>query len=88
MFFDDKKKIATTIIGKRNPATGDRTAGPMPMMAESTKDEQGEIDPLHLAAEDILAAHHEKSSFKLVEALGNFLNLHSHKSSEEPNEEG
>ena len=76
MFFDeDKKRMATTIIGKRD-TKGNRLSGPAPLKPEVMKDEGGDVNPLHLAAEDILSAHHDKSAMKLVEALGNFINLH------------
>ncbi len=76
MFFDDDhKRAVTTILGKRN-GKGERTMMPTPMKAETEKGEDGEMSGLHAAAQDIIAAHHEKSPHKLAEALGNFLNIH------------
>ena len=75
MFFDDKKKLAHTLVAKRK-ATGERTSGPAPMVPEEHHTEEGELEPRHLAAQDIMAAHHEKSPAKLMEALGNFIDLH------------
>lgn len=76
MFFgDDKKKIATMIVGKKD-AKGIRTAEPTPMKPEEVKTEAGEVDPRHLAAQDVMAAHHEQSPHRLMEALGNFIDLH------------
>ncbi len=76
MFFDDNKRIATVIVGKRN-SKGKRTE--TPMANEESKTEDGEIDPMHLAAEDIISAHHEKSPQQLMEALANFIELHQAK---------
>lgn len=52
--------------------------GPAPMKPEVVMNEGGEVDGRHLAAQDILGAHHEKSPEKLMEALSNFINLHLH----------
>ena len=73
MFFDENKKIASVIVGKRNSA-GKRTE--TPMKNEESKTEEGDIDPMHLAAEDIIAAHHDKSPQALMQALANFIELH------------
>jgi len=86
MFFDDKKKLAHTLVAKRK-ATGERTSGPAPMVPEEHHTEEGELEPMHLAAEDIMAAHHEKSAGKLREALGNFIDLHHAKAPEVHEEE-
>lgn len=77
MFFDDRKKVATTIVRKRH-SNGDVTAGPTPMKPEIFKSEGGEIDGKHAAAQDVLAAHHSASAGNLMEALGNFIDLHLH----------
>jgi hypothetical protein len=84
MFFgDDKKKIATQIVGKRD-AKGERSMSPTAMKPEEVKTEAGEVDPRHLAAQDVIAALHEQSPLKLMEALGNFIDLHqSHASADE-----
>lgn len=71
MIFHDKKKAITTIMAKRHPETGEVTSAPM--KAElPTKSEDGEIDPRHSAAQDVLAAIHEKSAQKLSEAMTKF----------------
>jgi hypothetical protein len=75
MFFDDPSKAYTTIIAKRGPK-GERTMEPTPMKPEIVKDESGELDGKHLAAQDILAAHHTGSAEDLNQALSNFIDLH------------
>lgn len=77
MFFDDHKKAVTSIMSKRSPK-GEVTMSPTPMKPEIHKAEGGEVDGRHLAAQDIIAAHHSKSPEALMEALGNFINLHLH----------
>lgn len=75
MFFDDHKKIVTTIMGKRKPG-GARVMDQTEVKPEIQKDEPGETDGLHAAAEDILGAHHSKSADHLKQALSNFIDLH------------
>lgn len=77
MFFDDRKRAVTTILSKRN-GKGAVTMRPTPMKPERMMSEGGEVDGMHLAAQDILGAHHEQSPMKLMEALKNFINLHLH----------
>lgn len=64
-----------TILSKRTPK-GDKVSE-APMKPESVKDEHGEVDGRHVAAQDIIAAMHEKSADKLMQALANFHDLHS-----------
>ncbi len=78
---DDKRKIATIISSKRS-AKGEKL-GSAPMLAEVVKDDKGEIDGRHVAAQDIMMAMHEKSPEKLMNALANFHDLHSGKSGSE-----
>ena len=73
---EDKKKIATIMLGKRN-AKGERTAEPTEMKPEITKMEDGEMDGRHSAAQDMIAAFHEKSPEKLSQAMKNFIDIHS-----------
>lgn len=76
MFFHDDKKMITTVMSKRGPKGGEHTQEPTPMKPEVMKDEDGEMDGRHLAAQDIMAAHHSQSPAKLKEAMGNFIDLH------------
>ncbi len=71
----DEKKAVMTILRKRAEAGGKSTAAPMKQ--ESVKTEDGEIDGRLAAAQDAIAAFHEKSAAKLMEAMGNFHDLHS-----------
>ena len=57
-----------TIMKKRS-ADGKHTVGPAPMKQEIVKDEDGEIDGRHVAMQDFLAATHEKSPEKMMQAL-------------------
>jgi len=75
MFFEDHKKAVGTIMSKRGPK-GEVTMDKTPMKPEIVKDEEGEMDGKHLAAQDIMAAHHSGSADKLKHALGNFVDLH------------
>lgn len=83
MFMDDPKKAAMTILAKRK-ASGERTMAPTPMKTEVVKDEDGEVDGRHVAAQDILSAHGEGSAQKLSEALGHFLDMHQSKGPSSP----
>jgi hypothetical protein len=80
--FDEKKAI-TSIMAKRHPKSGEQSSAPM--AAElPTKDEAGEIDGRHAAAQDVLSAMHEKSPQKMAEALANFHDLHKMHSEKKP----
>lgn len=83
---EDKKRIAT-IISSRKTAQGE-SLGSAPMKPEIVKDEQGEVDGRHIAAQDMMAAMHEKSPEKLMRAMANFHDLHmSTRDNEGPSEE-
>lgn len=73
MIIPDQKKAMMTIMAKRSP-NGEVDSAPM--QPETSKDEEGEIDGRHAAAQDMLAAMHEKSAQKLMEAMANFHDLH------------
>jgi hypothetical protein len=75
MLWDDAKKNAMTIVGRRNKK-GERTAMPTPMKAEETNTADGATDGRHLAAQDMLSAMNEGSAQKYSEALGNYLDMH------------
>lgn len=70
----------TAILSKRSPK-GEVQIERMKVKPEIMMNEEGEVDPKHLAAQDILGAHHEKSPERLMEALSNFINLHLHSES-------
>lgn len=80
MFWDEKKNI-TTIMSKRKP-DGEKISA-APMKVEVVKDEDGKVDGRHEAAQDILAAIHEKSADKLNQALQNHYDLHASLKSDE-----
>lgn len=77
MFFDDSRKAITTMMAKRSEKGGPHTMAPTGMKPEETKTEDGQMDGLHAAAQDIIAAHGEKSAHRLMEAMSNFINIHS-----------
>jgi hypothetical protein len=72
MIHDDKKAL-TTIMSRRSK---DGSTVSSPMAEEVSKDEDGNVDGRHAAAQDIIMAMHEKSPQKLMEALSNFHDLH------------
>lgn len=74
---DDKKTVAT-IMKMRKSAKGE-SLGSAPMKSEVVKDEAGEIDGRHVAAQDMMMALHEKSPEKLMKAMANFHDLHVNK---------
>ena len=74
MIITDQKKAIATMMAKRRP---DGSVDSAPMVPSSTKTEEGEIDPRHAAAEDIMTAFHEKHAGKLMEAMAAFHDLHS-----------
>lgn len=76
MFFDDAKKTAMTIIGRRK-ANGARVSEPTAMKSEVVKTEDGEVDGRHVAAQDMFAAHSEGSPQKFMDALASFIDIHS-----------
>ena len=86
MIIPDLKKRITTVMASRRSPSGEPLAGPAPMNPElPSKDEDGEVDGRHAAATDIISAMHEKSPAKMVEALANFMDMHSlRKSAPEP----
>lgn len=72
---DLKKAYSTTMAKRRSPAGEDMTAA-APMKQEVSKDESGETDPRHAAAQDMMSAMHEKSPERLMQAMANFHDLH------------
>jgi hypothetical protein len=86
MIIGDHKKTIMTIMSNRHPKDGETMSSPM--KAEVHKDEGGEIDGRHAAAQDAIMAMHEKSPEKLMQALINFMELHdAHERSESKAEE-
>lgn len=80
IFFDEKKKMQT-IMSRRRKEGGEYSQA-HEMKPEIVKTEDGEIDGRHVAMQDFMAAHAEKSPQKAMQALGNFIDLHmSHKDS-------
>ena len=74
MIIMDKKKAMMTIMSKRNHKDGSVSSSPMQPQIE--KDESGEVDGRHAAAQDMIQAFHEKDAHKLAEAMANFHDLH------------
>lgn len=83
MFIDDHKKAAMTILSKRKKS-GERAMEPTPMKAEEVKTEDGQLDGRHIAAQDMIAAHHEGSAQKLAEAMSAFIDMHHAKGTGKP----
>lgn len=75
MLMIDKDKAYTTVMGRRRDADGSTSEAPM--VPSDIKSEDGNADPRHEAAKDILMAMNEKHPGKLMEALAAFHDLHS-----------
>lgn len=76
MMMWDKKRALSSILSGRKDEDGERLFEPTEMKNEVVKDEDGEIDGRHVAAQDMLSAFHEKSPEKLMHAMGNFIDMH------------
>jgi hypothetical protein len=77
MFMFDHKRAMSSIMASRKK--DDQEYGPVEVKNESVKDEDGEIDGRHLAAQDALAAIKEGSAAKFMDALSSFHDLHQAK---------
>lgn len=75
MMILDPKKAITTIMAKRRSNMGE-PMGQASMKNEDVKDTDGEQDPRHMAAQDVMMALHEKSAHRFMEAMGNFMDMH------------
>lgn len=77
-----------TIMARRGEKGGEHIASPTPMVSTEVKDEDGEVDGRHAAAQDVIAAMNEAHPAKLMGALSNFIDLHNAMAStEEPIED-
>jgi len=83
IFLDDKKRIET-IMASRKSAKGE-DLGAAQMKPEVVKDEDGEIDGRHVAAQDALVALADKSPEKFMRAIINMMDIHM--GMEKPEEE-
>lgn len=72
--WNEKKRYESIMTNKRSPKGELLASGPL--KPEVVKMENGEVDPLHIAAKDIIMAHHERSAEKLKQAMRNFIDLH------------
>lgn len=70
MIMVDNKKAITTIMARRRDKKG--STSETLMHPSQMKTEEGETDPRHTAAEDILSALNEKHAGKLTEAMSAF----------------
>lgn len=86
MIIPDKKRYQTFITSRRREPSGEVVSGPGSVKPEISKEENGEMDGRHQAAEDAILALGEKSPQKFMEALANFIDLHHLKASEPPKE--
>jgi hypothetical protein len=87
MLIHEKKKALQTLMMRRGEKGGPVTAGPAPMQAQMSMTEPGDPDGRLAAAQDAMAAFHNKDPQKLVEALGNFHDIHSSMNEAEPTPE-
>lgn len=87
MFFDDHKKIATAMRGRRD-GKGNREAAPTAMKPELSQTEPGVMDGKHVAMQDFMAAHKEGSAQKMSDAMSNFMAIHAGSDAAESSSEG
>lgn len=87
MHIHDKKQALMTVMAKRGDKGGPVTAGPVAMKPEISMTEPGEPDGMHAAAQDMIAAHGEKSAEKLSAAMKNWMTLHNSQQAQSPSEE-
>jgi len=83
----DKKKMMQTIMKRRRDGKGEVIAEMAPIKPEVMKDEGGMIDKCHVAAQDMLAAIHEKSPEALMRAMVNFMDIYEASPHEEARHE-
>lgn len=74
MLIIDKDKAISTVMSRRREKDGSTSEASM--KPSEVKSEEGEVDPRHEAAKDILAALNEKHPAKLMEAMAAFHDLH------------
>lgn len=72
----DKKKQLQTIMARRRDGKGEAITAVAPVKPEVVKDDEGEINECHVAAQDILSAIHEKSPDALMRAMMAFIDLY------------
>jgi predicted Abi (CAAX) family protease len=83
----DKKKQLQTVMARRRDGKGEVIAAVAPVKPEIVKDDEGHIDHLHVAAQDMLSAIHEKSAEALMRAIVNFIDMYEAQPHEEALEE-
>ena len=85
MIAHDHKQAMQSIMSKRQGLDGDVASAPLKQEVVTTED--GHMDGRHAAAADALAAIHEKSPMKLMDALAAFHDMHSLHSAKQKSEE-
>ena len=75
MAMDSNRKIAAILVKGRLPKAVD-PMDPAPMLPDSMKGEEGEIDDRLIAAHDVMSAFKDGDAKLLKEALCNFIDLH------------
>jgi hypothetical protein len=77
MMIYDRKKAMDSVMARRAQNGGGHISGPAPMKADLMKNEDGELDGRHAAAQDLMSSIHEKSPHKMAQALSNFMEMHN-----------
>lgn len=72
MMIMDPHKTAIQIMRKRKAGMPEEPA----QAAEPVQETDGDLDPRHMAAEDVMHAIHARSPHHLLEALKNFHDMH------------
>lgn len=73
----DKEKVISTIMTRRKDANSKTLSPAAPIKPEHTMNEGGEVDGMHAAAGDMIAAMHSKSAEHMKQAMQNFLDCHN-----------
>ena len=85
MIIHDQKKAMQSIMARRQGLDGDVASAPLKQEVVATED--GHLDGRHAAASDMLAAIHEKSPMKLMDAMAAFHDMHQLHSAQQKEEE-
>lgn len=79
MMMDPKKAAMSILKGRKSDMPPAMPAHPSSAKELPSKDSDGDLDPRHMAAEDVMQAIKEQHVGKLRDALANFHDIHAHK---------
>lgn len=84
MMLDEKRAVGAIMKRRKQAGAGQEADKNITL----TKPTDGELDPRHMAAEDVMNAFHSRNVHHLKEALGNFHDLHKMHNEEEDRKSG